>query len=540
MWYSSGAPFGIVAAERRRRLRAPGGEARRDPAAHEVVEPLGRRRDRLVDRREPVRPRHLDAGDEVRDHVARAEDLGRVEDPPVPLLAPDVALLAGRDDREEALVPDLVVRVVDRDPVVLVPLDVGLRERLRDHLAEPAAGEALLDRLRVAAVEVGLGEPVDGARDRAAGERVRLRDAVGVVAVDQRERLEHVLDRLHARVRPPCLLVLAPVVVDVAELALLVRAEVLAEAQHGEVDQVAPLDRRGRLHHRLAVRERVAVVLGHRREHDVGDLASLERRACSAPSFASRGAVRRLGVHADGDDRAAQLPRAAGERDLLGRAPERGLAELGERLLVEGEDEVRLRLHLAVEVVGERRLLERDAGAQEVLLQHRLRRHAREPLHQPFDQLCPGGAHTVTVSPTRVAVRHPCGVGHPRNRVRGGPDAQIAARRRRRTRAGGAGAGRQGGRPLRHLQRLAQPELRRPARRRPVHAEQRAGGGGRRDHPARPARRAPDQRVRLRARGASACSSRTTSRCRTTAPRRSRTRSRTSPRRTPASRPART
>ena len=167
----------VVAAERRRRLGAPGREARRDPARHEVVEPLGRGRDRLVDRREPERLRHLDAGDEVRDHVARAEHLGRVEDPPVPLLAADVALLAGADDREEALVPDLVVRVVDRDPVVLVALHVRARQRLRDDLADPAAGEALLDRLRVAAVEVGLGEPVDLRRDRAAGERVRVRRA---------------------------------------------------------------------------------------------------------------------------------------------------------------------------------------------------------------------------------------------------------------------------------------------------------------------------------------------------------------------------
>ena len=157
-------PVRVVAAERRRRLRAPGGEARRDPAAHEVVEPLGGRRDRLVDRPEAERLGHLDPGDEVRDHVARAEDLGRVEDPPVPLLPADVALLAGGDQLEEPLVPDLVVRVVDRDPVVLVALHVRARERLRDDLADPAAGEALLDRLGVAAVEVGLREPVDGAR----------------------------------------------------------------------------------------------------------------------------------------------------------------------------------------------------------------------------------------------------------------------------------------------------------------------------------------------------------------------------------------
>ena len=199
----------------------------------------------------------------------------------MPLLAADVALLAGADDREEPLVPDLVVRVVDRDPVVAVALHLLARKRLRDDLADPAAGETLLDRLRVAAVEVGLLEPVDLARHGAAGERVRVARLRRVVLVDDRERLEHVLDRLDAGVRAAGLLVLAPVVVDVAEPALLLGAEVLAEPQHGQVDQVAPLDRRRRLHHRLAVRERVPVVLGHRRRGHLGDAAAFERRARS-------------------------------------------------------------------------------------------------------------------------------------------------------------------------------------------------------------------------------------------------------------------
>ena len=269
--------LGIRAAERRRRLGAPRREAGRDATAHEVVEPFGGARDRLVDRGESVRLRHLDARDEVGDHVAGAEHLGRVEDSPVPLLAADVPLLPRRDEREEPCVPDLVVRVVDRDPVVLEALGVGLRKRLGDDLAEPATGKALFDRLRVAAVEVRLAEPVHGARDRAAGEGVCLARAGRVVAVDQLQRLEHVGDRLHARVRPPFALVLAPVVVDVAEAALLLGSEVLTEAEHREVDQVSPLDRGRRLHHRLAVHERVAVVLGHRRQRDVREVAALER-----------------------------------------------------------------------------------------------------------------------------------------------------------------------------------------------------------------------------------------------------------------------
>ena len=176
----------------------------------------------------------------------------------------------------------------------------------------------------------------------------------GVVAVDQREGLEHVLDRLDARVGAPFPLVLAPVVVDVAEAALLLGAEVLAEAQHGEVDQVAPLDRRRGLHHRLAVRERVAVVLGHRRQVDVGERAAVDREPERAV-LGQRDAVRRAGIDAHRDDRAAERVRPAGQRQLLRRPPSRRLAELRERLLVEREDEVRLRLDLALEVVAERR-----------------------------------------------------------------------------------------------------------------------------------------------------------------------------------------
>ncbi len=218
-------------------------------------------------------------------------------------------------------------------------------------------------------------------------------DLLDVVLVDDRQRLEHVLHRLDPRVRAARLLVLAPVVVDVAEAALLLGAEVLAEPQHREVDQVAPLDRRRRLHHGLAVRQRLQVVRGHRRRLDVGDRAAVQRqlRADHAP--------RRGRVHAHGHDRAAQTVRPSGERDLLGRASRRRLAELGQRLLVEREDEVRLRLDRAVEVVAQRRVVERDPRAQQVLLDDRLRRNAGKSLDQRLDQLGPG-AHAVTSSCT--------------------------------------------------------------------------------------------------------------------------------------------
>ncbi len=298
----------------------------------------------------------------------------------MPFLAADVALLPGRDQREEPLVPDLVVRVVDRDPVVLEPLGVGLGQRLGDDLADPAAGEALFDRLGVAPVEVRLREPVHRARNGAAGERVRVRVPL-VVAVDQLERLEHVLDRLHAGVRPAGLAVLAPVVVDVAEAALLLRAEVLAEPQHGQVDQVAPLDRRCGLHHALAIRERVAVVLGHRRQAYVRQLAALQ----GEPELAVD-PVGRARVDPHGDDRPVQLVGPARERDLLRRPLQRRCAELRERLLVEREDEVRLRLDRPVEVVRQRVVVERDPGPEQVLLQHRLRRDLRIALDQLLDE----------------------------------------------------------------------------------------------------------------------------------------------------------
>src|SRR5439155_23046055 len=166
---------------------------------------------------EAVRLRQLDPGDEAGNHVPRPEDLGRVEDPAMPLLAPDVALFARADEPEDARVPDLVVRMVDLDRVIEVALHRLARERLCDDLPDPAAWEAVLDRLRVATVEVRLLEAVDLARDRAAGQRVRRARPRRIDLVDDRLRLEHVGDRLHARLRPAGQLVLAPVRVDVAE-----------------------------------------------------------------------------------------------------------------------------------------------------------------------------------------------------------------------------------------------------------------------------------------------------------------------------------
>ena len=141
-------------------------------------------------------------------------------------------------------------------------------------------------------------------------------------------------------------LVLAPVVVDVAVLALLLGAEVLADPEDGQVDEVAPLDRGGHLHDGLAVGELVPVVLRHRRHADVRDPLPVEVEPEHAV-LAGRDAVRRVRVHAHGDDGAAQVVRAAGEDDLLRRPAQCGLAQLGQGAVVEGEDEVRLRLDVA-------------------------------------------------------------------------------------------------------------------------------------------------------------------------------------------------
>ena len=66
------------------------------------------------------------------------------------------------------------------------------------------------------------------------------------------------------------------------------------------------------------------------------------------------------------------------------------------------------------------------------------------------------------------------------------------------TAAATAGPEKGRGRPLRHFQRVAQPQLRRPAPLRSLDAGQRPGGDGGRDHPAGTARCAAHQRVRLR------------------------------------------
>src|SRR4029079_1697087 len=131
------------------RLWTPGGEARCDPLRHEEVQPLGGRADRILNLGVAVGFRHLDSADEVGDDMRRAEDLGGVHDAAYPLIAPDVAGLAGADLREEVRIPDLVVRMVDLRARRLEPLDILNGPRLRHDLADPAAREFVLNGLDI-------------------------------------------------------------------------------------------------------------------------------------------------------------------------------------------------------------------------------------------------------------------------------------------------------------------------------------------------------------------------------------------------------
>ena len=139
------------------------------------------------------------------------------------------------------------------------------------------------------------------------------------------------------------------------------------------------------LHHGLAVGELVTVVLGHRRQQHVGHQPPVERQLQGA-IVTSKHAVRRVGVDPNRHDRAAKLVRPAGQCKLFRWAPDGGLAQLCKRLLVEREDEVRLGLDLTVEVVGQRRVVERHAAAKQILLQHRLGRDVGIPANQVFDK----------------------------------------------------------------------------------------------------------------------------------------------------------
>src|SRR4029450_7673778 len=109
-------------------------------------------------------------------------------------------------------------------------------------------------------VELRLLEPAQVPRDAAARDGVRLRAPLGVLLVDDLERLDDLIDLLDRVVGAPRGLLLAIVLVQVAEPALLLEPEVLALPVDGEVDEVAPLDGRRHLRDGLAALERSLVV----------------------------------------------------------------------------------------------------------------------------------------------------------------------------------------------------------------------------------------------------------------------------------------
>src|SRR5690606_30410699 len=201
---------------------------------------------------------------------------------------------------------------------------------------------------------------------------------------------------------------------------------------------------RGDLHDGLPVGEGVPVVLGHGRHTDVGDPPAVEVEAEHAVLVGGH-PVGRRGVHPHRHHRAAQVVGAAGEDDLLRRAPEGGLAQFRQGAVVEGEDEVGLRFDLAVLVVAEGGGVEGHTAPQQVLLEDGFPRHVREPLHQILDQRGPA-AHPVSPPGSDVRLLTVC----PRseNRGAGSPDTARSTPRGRFRRGASGVPGRHGGRGM--------------------------------------------------------------------------------------------
>ena len=310
--------------------------------------------------------------------MRRAEDLGGVHDAAYPLVAPDVARLARANLREEVRIPHLVVRVIDLRARRLEPLHILDRPRLRHHLADPATRKLVLDGLDVLRVELDLVLALQKRGHAAAGDRVGAAECVG--RVNALQRGQHVGDGLDAGIGTSLLNLLAVVVVDIAELALFFRAEILTDAEDGQVDQIAPLDHRRDLGDGSPIRQLLAVVRRQVAQPNLGDRRLIHVQPERA--IARRDAIGRGGIQSRRDDGATQVPWPAAQRDLFRRMP---LLRLVQFLLphhIKREDEVRLRLMLARRAVlcrhrDERVVLEAYARAQQIGLQDRLARQRR-------------------------------------------------------------------------------------------------------------------------------------------------------------------
>src|SRR5690606_13694158 len=152
------------------------------------------------------------------------------------------------------------------------------------------------------------------------------------------EGFEDVIDLLDGLVRASRRALLAEALVDVAEATFLLEAEVVALAVDGEIDEIAPLDRRRHLADGFPAAERALVV-----RRCVLELHSTHWRSVGLELERAAGddhLVRRVGMDAYADDRAPEPFPTSDERDLLGRAEVLLLPEGSHRPAVEAEDEV--------------------------------------------------------------------------------------------------------------------------------------------------------------------------------------------------------
>jgi hypothetical protein len=319
-------------------------------------------------RSKPYGRDNLDPRNEIRNHAARPEDVAGVEDSPDPFVAPDVAILARAQQRKEPRVPYFVVRVIDLHAGVPEGLKLGLRQGLDDDFRNPPAGESLVDRSGVARVEIGFPETVEVFRDAPARDRERFRLLLAILLVNDLERLDDFVDFFHRVVRPAGGALLPVVLVDIAELAFFLEAEVLALPVDGEVDQVPPLDRGGHFRDRFSAAQGAPVV---RRRG--GELHLGERRALAGQheaSVANLDAVRGSREDAHAHDRSAEFPRAAEERDFFGSAQVLLTLQLVDGPAIEAENEVALGLRILAK--PQRLVGEVHADPEEVFFHDRL------------------------------------------------------------------------------------------------------------------------------------------------------------------------
>ena len=218
--------------------------------------------------------------------------------------------------------------------------------------------------------------------DAAPGHRVGLADRIGVL--NDLEGLQNLLDRLHTGVGTARFPLLPIVLVDVAELALHLAAEVLTDPKDREIEEIAPFDAGRDVGDGLAAGKSGPVVRGHRGEFHATHLRPFQDQD-QPPVRRAGDAVGRRRVQPDRNDGAAEIPGSAGEADLFGRMQVLLLLHLGNGHQVEGEDEIRLGFVPGRD--GQGIPGESDSRAQEVLLEDHLAGQVLILFGQRFDQV---------------------------------------------------------------------------------------------------------------------------------------------------------